>query len=356
MEDVSTSQEYSLPDAGKVAYINFVPSLIPIDVDDPSYDPDEVRERCMAPMRALDEYPFTSVQREAERGDLMMEVELGIRYYTGCTVELDNEEGLRHWRTITHMENIRDRLDNDLAFREVAGKAFFCLCTHWHDQFIESGDGFDLLESAKLANTAVGLTGAISPIGLVVASQLHGALRLFDEHAGQVSAISEKDKNWMKERSAELYNLWHFWERRQVAMEMMDRLHEEKVRRAPNAYECARDGCGLRAGSQTMLKKCGGPCPPESKPHYCSKECQRMDWRVHKRDCRGRATAAPMAVVSQPLPAETTVSTDRRDRTLRMVVPRADGGYREIVSSTMSPEFMKEFRASILASHASEVD
>ncbi|KAI0737074.1 hypothetical protein C8Q80DRAFT_1213609 [Daedaleopsis nitida] len=34
-----------------------------------------------------------------------------------------------------------------------------------------------------------------------------------------------------------------------------------------------------------QLKQCAGGCPPELKPSYCSKRCQRKDWDRHKAIC-----------------------------------------------------------------------
>ncbi|KAI0737301.1 hypothetical protein C8Q80DRAFT_1213512 [Daedaleopsis nitida] len=34
-----------------------------------------------------------------------------------------------------------------------------------------------------------------------------------------------------------------------------------------------------------QLKQCAGGCPPQLKPSYCSKECQRKDWVRHKPIC-----------------------------------------------------------------------
>lgn len=69
--------------------------------------------------------------------------------------------------------------------------------------------------------------------------------------------------------------LWRLVERRGKAMDAAKRKREAKERRKPNAYQCANDGCPVRAASQMGLKQCAGPCPEEYKPSYCSKECQR---------------------------------------------------------------------------------
>ncbi|KAH9913088.1 uncharacterized protein BXZ73DRAFT_55655 [Epithele typhae] len=59
-----------------------------------------------------------------------------------------------------------------------------------------------------------------------------------------------------------------------------------KVQRTPNRYRCAVKECGIQAVTGTALRKCGGRCPPERKPHYCSWACQERHWAVHRFFCK----------------------------------------------------------------------
>ncbi|KZT63414.1 hypothetical protein DAEQUDRAFT_133399 [Daedalea quercina L-15889] len=70
--------------------------------------------------------------------------------------------------------------------------------------------------------------------------------------------------------------------RRCIVMKWAEEQRDAKKRRKPNAYRCAREGCPVQATSQAALKRCGGPCPEEYKPYYCSKECQLQDRTIHK--------------------------------------------------------------------------
>lgn len=48
---------------------------------------------------------------------------------------------------------------------------------------------------------------------------------------------------------------------------------------------CARKGCGQVCDSEEK-QRAGGRCSACSIPWYCSKECQKSDWkRAHKREC-----------------------------------------------------------------------
>ncbi|KIM41812.1 hypothetical protein M413DRAFT_138498 [Hebeloma cylindrosporum] len=45
--------------------------------------------------------------------------------------------------------------------------------------------------------------------------------------------------------------------------------------------QCA--GCGRRSKHRSELKACTGPCKELKKPMYCGRECQKSDWKNHRR-------------------------------------------------------------------------
>ncbi len=52
-------------------------------------------------------------------------------------------------------------------------------------------------------------------------------------------------------------------------------LRWEKREQDEQAYTCAARGCKVGGVHKSSLKACAGECPPEVKPRYCSKECQK---------------------------------------------------------------------------------
>ena len=69
--------------------------------------------------------------------------------------------------------------------------------------------------------------------------------------------------------------LWAVWDKvRIIRAREAEREQRDKASKAPNAYICAAPGCGIEATKKVAFKACGGPCPLNTKPHYCSKECQ----------------------------------------------------------------------------------
>ncbi|KAI0701116.1 hypothetical protein C8T65DRAFT_656734 [Cerioporus squamosus] len=69
-----------------------------------------------------------------------------------------------------------------------------------------------------------------------------------------------------------------------------------EVHTAENVYICAGDDCNVQAVHKSAFRACSGNCPPEMKPHYCSKLCQQKHWFVHRYVCRKGIPADPVGV------------------------------------------------------------
>ncbi|KAI0703934.1 hypothetical protein C8Q76DRAFT_861225 [Earliella scabrosa] len=61
-----------------------------------------------------------------------------------------------------------------------------------------------------------------------------------------------------------------------------------KIENNERAYVCAGPGCKVGGLRKKALMACGGSCPADVKPHYCSKECQKRDWPRHKIACKAK--------------------------------------------------------------------
>lgn len=76
-------------------------------------------------------------------------------------------------------------------------------------------------------------------------------------------------------RFFQLENLWDAVDKLTLECDTRINKQEEKVQKNSNAYRCAAPGCGIEASSKSGLMRCAGPCSPNAKPAYCSKECQK---------------------------------------------------------------------------------
>lgn len=85
-----------------------------------------------------------------------------------------------------------------------------------------------------------------------------------------------KFPGWSTERFEKLSELWRAVDRRKAEIQREDMKRERKVRKDPNAYICAAEGCGIEATHKAALQRCSGKCAAEGKPAYCSKECQKQ--------------------------------------------------------------------------------
>ncbi|KAH9929822.1 uncharacterized protein B0H18DRAFT_996426 [Fomitopsis serialis] len=104
---------------------------------------------------------------------------------------------------------------------------------------------------------------------------------------------------------------------REEAVYRMHLARQHKVAKAPNAYQCAAEGCGIQGTRKAALMRCSGKCEGLNKPHYCSKECQRKDWQHHKSACK---KGTPIVPRNYPLPPD-----PRKERMLTLPIPGRPG-------------------------------
>jgi hypothetical protein len=45
--------------------------------------------------------------------------------------------------------------------------------------------------------------------------------------------------------------------------------------KSPSLYQCAAERCGIDVTKKSGLSQGAGPCLPDIKPSYCSKDCQK---------------------------------------------------------------------------------
>jgi len=134
--------------------------------------------------------------------------------------------------------------------------------------------------------------------------------------------------------------VWAALETRNKQMEEEQATAEVKRAKRANRYRCANVGCSVQADTGKMLAQCSGKCDPDKKPSYCSKECQRVDWKIHKPFCRPNAPCS--VVIDDDTPA---FGATTKHGALSIPITSPDGTTTIFSSSTMNAEMLKEIKA-----------
>ncbi|KAI1786990.1 hypothetical protein LXA43DRAFT_1168062 [Ganoderma leucocontextum] len=212
--------------------------------------------------------PTQSVWERAQRGDAASMLELAMRYGSGCEARERLDKAIEllevilaragdHSGTPTNVsEHVFQRTLSAaaLAFyskyreKQIAGT----LLAYYHDP--------DLLRAATEADRAVA-AGLPSRAALLVAEHLVGLGRTFGVRRGP-----RTDGRFGGFRA-----LWGAYDTQKKLA--------SKIRESPQQFQCAAEDCDVRTMDKRRLKRCSGSCPPEMKPSYCSKDCQRRDWQ-----------------------------------------------------------------------------
>ncbi len=120
-----------------------------------------------------------------------------------------------------------------------------------------------MFDACFAADICVGL-GFIPPITLRIAGWMSTTKARFAADA----RAADKFKD--------LHYLWATHANYLSRLQLKEDSRLKKVAKAPHLYRCANDGCEIRATNRSALRRCGGGCPPERTPHYCSDLCQRQ--------------------------------------------------------------------------------
>ena len=87
----------------------------------------------------------------------------------------------------------------------------------------------------------------------------------------------------------------------------------------------------------------GGSCDVDKKPHYCSKKCQKADWKNHKPFCHPGAECSIIDTGDPNTTAQAGPKT--KSGALRVPVQLGNGSTGYLSSSTLDPEMLREIAA-----------
>ena len=188
------------------------------------------------------------------------------RMHTGCGASQDKDAALDWWRRISDPTNpnfVRS------ASRLLKARALSCLSSAYFDKSFLPDETLqidDLYRAAQLANASASL-GLVSPVVLAIAGRVE-----------KVGLRRQADCHFEGIDTSRFEILEFLWKVADARTEEMDKKHQKrnaKVSHTPNLYICAAEGCGIEGTSRSGLLRCSGKCPPDVKPSYCSKECQK---------------------------------------------------------------------------------
>jgi hypothetical protein len=143
--------------------------------------------------------------------------------------------------------------------------------------------------TAALLADRLAESGVITPNVLSMGAELELlGFRHPESITMKIEAPARHQVDWFKD----LKNLWRVHDHFEAVMAAKRGKQDEKVVKAPSAYRCAAEGCGIEAKKKAGLLKCAGKCPIELKPSYCSKACQ-----VKVSRCLVRPYMLPMTMI-----------------------------------------------------------
>ncbi|KAI0737075.1 hypothetical protein C8Q80DRAFT_1115421 [Daedaleopsis nitida] len=249
-------------------------------------------------VQMIHDYPYERLQRGVQLKDGPMMLELGIRSIVGCEVQGYNymEDVLELLERLTGLElpimsltgkTVEEIHGVDYKLRKRALAACAWLNFLCHFTCDPEGSLYAYYERPWLHNAAyyatmLCLQEPIPPIALRIGNWL---MQLGRRYRVDIRAMEGFEK---------FAALWRTYDDFMISQAAAEKQRLTKILGAPNRYRCAADGCGIQAINSRALRKCSGNCPEQFKPHYCSLECQKKHWFVHRYACKRCLPSPPI--------------------------------------------------------------
>ncbi|KIY53909.1 hypothetical protein FISHEDRAFT_54891 [Fistulina hepatica ATCC 64428] len=267
----------------------------------------------------LNRNPFRAVKAKADAGDLEAAFDCGIRYFSGyqCTISrkkarhylmkpIDSPNTSPQLRSASHSALLQ--WFTEASTTDKIRSRYLYMALHHAEQAI--------FEGSKVA--APGVPPASPYVCLFLqncSKALAEACPALGMFYPMIKAELDRSEESKVETSAKL---------------------AEKSEKHPNRYRCANEGCPIMANHGRMLRRCSGKCDVDKKPHYCSKDCQKADWKRHKPFCRPGAPASfEVAVPNIGFASKGA---------LQIPVKRADGTMGSFSTTSLDPTTLRELK------------
>ncbi|TFK89502.1 hypothetical protein K466DRAFT_564102 [Polyporus arcularius HHB13444] len=234
-------------------------------------------------IRWIQEYPYEKLKRGEQVYDGPMMLELGVRGIVDCEVDpqydmtfpaiLELLEGLTGIELpLLSLNGKKPPTITGTSFQLRKRALAACAWLNFQSQFCLDSEGslHAIMERPWLNNAAYYANmlcweGPIPFIVIRIASYLTTLQKRFGVDFRKIEGFKEMISMW---RAYDDYLVWQADQ---------EKLRLTKVRKAPNRYRCAADGCGVQAVNKKAMRS----------PH-----CQDKHWFVHRYACK-QGLAAP---------------------------------------------------------------
>ncbi|KAJ6515120.1 hypothetical protein C8R47DRAFT_504040 [Mycena vitilis] len=271
-------------------------------------------EQIEAAMELLKSKSSEQVQKEADAGDDAAALNYAIRIQ--CNIGVQPNRSLYHYYLLKVIQSG--------TATNVQKSQAHALLIDWFMTAHEVTYARYMFAASHHANQSIILAGDACP------AVLWFGHRVFEVQAKEVPPLNVQYKP-----------LWMALEKRNQEVAKERSRAEKRREKASNRYVCAAPSCYIQASKGGGLSQCSGPCDIAVKPAYCSKPCQKADWKNHKPFCKA---GAPCSIIAKELDLPASGQGQTAD-VLSIPIAGPDGNPMMLSSSTMPPKFMKMLQA-----------
>ncbi|RPD57292.1 hypothetical protein L227DRAFT_655689 [Lentinus tigrinus ALCF2SS1-6] len=246
-------------------------------------------------IRGIEEYPYERLRRGVDLKDGPLMLEYCLRGLVQCEFSLSAESVrgtlVEMLESLTGMQSMMrsgtvphiNRSTPLLRRRALAACAWASFEAHFR---LPTGGSMHAIETNVLMHDAA------SAANLCARDDWHP--RIVIRIANWIDSLQYRYPNLQNKTSRsqamrQLGEMRHLWDAylayRQTCIKAQIK-EWYKVHYAENVYICAAKDCDVQAMHKSAFRACSGSCPPETKPHYCSKLCQQKHWFVHRYVCK----------------------------------------------------------------------
>ncbi|KAH9485658.1 hypothetical protein JR316_0002568 [Psilocybe cubensis] len=270
----------------------------------------------------LQEKPESVVNAAADRGDAEAALDYGIRLMVGLGCKANRKRCREYLIKAAYSPNASPLV------QEMAHS----ILIHW---YLESVDGKIRTRYAFAAAHHCETAAKLCPtLSSAPAPGSPGVLFFMSRTFNKVSERYPEFYYWYKQSI-------HALKAREMEMEKGRAKMLKKRLKNTIRYRCAAPNCDIEADTGSKLSRCSGPCDDDKKPYYCSKKCQRDDWKNHKPFCLPGAECSIIDNGTKYDMAATAPANKSESGALQVPISLNNGETIMISSSTMDAEMLK---------------